>query len=412
MKVLDRFLSYVTLMTPSDEESPSTPSTPCQLVLADRLKEELQGLGLEAQRDDLGYVYGRLPASPGLEKEKCLGFIAHMDTVSDFTIKTVCPLVHKYYDGHDLALGESGRSLTEKAFPHLPLLAGRTLITSDGETILGADDKAGIAEIMTLLETLQTYGFRHGPLAVAFTPDEEIGRGADHFDLNRFGADFAYTVDGGAEGEIEYENFNAAKAVVTFTGVNVHPGDAKNVMVNASALAAEFISSLPKGESPRDTEGYEGFYHLTKMQGDVASASLSFIIRDHDSQKFAQRKRLLTELTGSFNTRFGEGTAVLAITDQYQNMAEKIKDHFHLIINAKMAAVRANISPCVKPIRGGTDGARLSFMGLPCPNLGTGGYAFHGPYEHITVEGMEKTVKMLLQLVGIYSGEENMSCDH
>lgn len=347
----------------------------------------------------------------GLEKAPSLGFIAHMDTVSEFTENAIKPVIHEKYDGGDIKLGESNRVLSNKDFPHLASLAYRTLITSDGNTILGADDKAGIAEIITMAERVIKENIPHGNIAIAFTPDEEIGRGADYFDVEGFGADFAYTVDGGAEGEIEYENFNAASAEIRFYGVNVHPGDAKDIMVNASYLASEFNMMLPKNEVPRNTSGYEGFYHLTKMRGDVSEAVIEYIIRDFDEENLKRRLDKLFNIADELNEKYKTDAVEVETKLQYENMAEIIKKNMHLIINAKMAAVRANMSPVVKPIRGGTDGARLSFRGLPCPNLGTGGYAYHGPFEHITVEGMKKTVDMLLNLVRIYSGSEDMSCN-
>lgn len=412
MKAWERMLEYVKMPTASFEDSDSFPSSAQQLVLAERLKKELQELGLEAEVDEYGYCYGVLPATKGYENRPVLGWIAHMDTVSDFPYEPVKPILHPHYDGGDLALGDSGRVLSGSMFSHLKRLMGRTLITSDGTTILGADDKAGIAEIMTMLEEIQKSGMPHGKIPVAFTPDEEIGCGADHFNVERFGADFAYTMDGGAEGEIEYENFNAAGVKVSIKGVNVHPGDAKNVMINASLAGAEFAGMLPAEETPAHTEGYEGFYHLISFEGDVAEAVLSYIIRDHDYEKLQDKKRVLEECTAKLNARYGEGTVTMEWKEQYRNMREMLENEMHLITNARMAAVQSNITPVTKPIRGGTDGARLSFMGLPCPNLGTGGYAFHGPYEHITVEGMDKTVQMMLRLVETYTGSGTMDCKH
>lgn len=390
-------------MTPSDEESAATPSSKCQFTLAELLAEEMRQLGLSGVRvDEKCYVYGYLPATPGYEDRISLGFIAHMDTVSDFTEHPVRPVIHKHYDGGNLPLGESCRFLDPAVFTHLPALKGRTLITSDGTTILGADDKAGIAEILTMAEELGQKNIPHGKICIAFTPDEEVGRGADYFDVENFGADYAYTVDGGAEGEIEYENFNACEAVFTAAGVNVHPGSAKDIMVNAGVVICEIQSRVPQQETPAHTEGYEGFYHLTKLEGTCEKGVLSYIVRDHDGERFENRKQTLREIAAEMNQKYGENTVALHIKDQYRNMAEKIKPCFHLIENAQKACKEAGITPKVLPIRGGTDGARLSFMGLPCPNLGTGGYAFHGPYEHITVEGMDKTVEILLQLAKIY----------
>ena len=404
MKAYERLLNYVKVPTPSNEKSGTHPSSECQRVLADQLAEEMKALGVSDVRvEDKCYVYGKIPATKGYEGKTKLGFIAHMDTVSDFADHAVNPIVHENYDGKDLKLADSGRTLEVSVFPHLPSLAGRTLITSDGTTVLGADDKAGVAEIMTLAEALLAGEIPHGPISIGFTPDEEIGEGPDFFDVPGFDAEFAYTVDGGTEGEIEFENFNAAGAKFTVTGFNIHPGGAKDTMINAIAVASEIQSLLPEAESPRNTEGYEGFYHLTSMSGDVAHAESEYIIRDHDAEKFAAKEEDLRRIEKAMNEKYGEGTVKLEIKEQYRNMAEKIRPCYHLIENAEEAARRAGIEPIVLPIRGGTDGARLSFMGLPCPNIGTGGYACHGPYEHITVEGMEKTMAMLKELVKIYA---------
>lgn len=404
MKAYERLLNYVKISTPSDENSDTHPTSRCQFELAERLADELKNMGVKQVRvDENCYVYGVLPASAGYEQKTKLGFIAHMDTVSDFADHAVQPVLHPEYDGEDLELGTSGRKLERSVFPHLPELKGRTLITSDGTTILGADDKAGIAEIMTMAEELEKRGISHGQISIGFTPDEEVGQGADLFDVPGFGAEFAYTVDGGPEGEIEYENFNAASAKIKITGFNVHPGSSKDTMINAAGVACEIQSMLPEKETPRNTEGYEGFYHLTGMRGDVAQAEMEYIIRDHDAEKFAAKESYLREITEKMNRKYGDGTVSLEIREQYRNMAEKIRPCFHLIENAQEAARRAGIQPKVVPVRGGTDGARLSYMGLPCPNLGTGGYAYHGPYEHITAEGMDLTVELLLELVKIYA---------
>ena len=410
MKPIERLLHYCRILTPGDEKCENIPSTIFQFYLAERLAEELDAMGIDVEVTKQCYLYASIPATPGFEKSPVLGFIAHMDTVSDFADHPIKPLVHEHYDGGDLKLG-GGRCLTREMFPHLPCLTGRTLVTSDGTTILGADDKAGLAEIMCLAESLVAGEVDHGPVKIAFTPDEEIGRGADHFDVKRFGADFAYTVDGGAEGEVEYENFNAAAVTFQITGVNVHPGDAKNVMVNAAEVGARLTAMLPLEETPRHTEGYQGFYHLTGFQGDVSGAQLDFIVRDHDALLFQKRKEHLEEVTEELNREYGENTVKMTWREQYRNMAEKIQEAFHLVTNAQMASLRAGVTPVVKPVRGGTDGARLSFMGLPCPNLGTGGYAFHGPYEHITAQGMEKVVQILKNIVGMYAGGENTGCD-
>ena len=411
MKAYERLLNYVCIPTASSEASAAVPSTACQFNLAHVLVEEMKALGIAGARvDEKCYVYGTIPATPGYEDRTRLGFIAHMDTVSDFADHPVSPVAHPDYDGGDLDLGESGRSLTIQTFPHLPSLKGRTLITSDGTTILGADDKAGVAEILTMAEELLKGDIPHGQISIGFTPDEEIGRGADYFDVKGFGADFAYTVDGGREGEIEYENFNGAAATITFTGVNIHPGSAKDTMVNAALVAMEFDSMLPKGQRPQDTSGYEGFFHLTHMEGSVDKAVLSYIIRDHDEKEFEKRQEIMKKIGRELNKKYGEETVQVAIKESYRNMAEKIRPCFHLIENAMEAVKRSGAVPNVVPIRGGTDGARLSYMGLPCPNLGTGGFSFHGPYEHITAEGMDIAVNTLLELAKIYSGIPSPSC--
>lgn len=404
MRAYERLIEYVKVPTPSDEESCTHPSSACQFDLARRLTEELKELGAQdITLDENCYVYAKLPATPGYEEKTRLGFVAHMDTVSDFADHATKPMIHPAYNGEDLELGQSGRTLQTSVFAHLPELKGRTLITSDGTTILGADDKAGIAEILTMAEELKKRGIPHGQISIGFTPDEEVGQGADLFNVSGFDAEYAYTVDGGAEGEIEYENFNASEANLKITGFNVHPGSAKDTMINAAEVACEIQSLLPERENPRYTDGYEGFYHLTKMEGTVACAELSYIIRDHDAEKFAAKEAYLQEVAEKMNRKYGPGTVQLEIREEYRNMAEKILPCIHLIENAKKAAERVGIEPKVLPIRGGTDGARLSYMGLPCPNLGTGGYAFHGPYEHITAEGMDRAVEMLLELVKIYS---------
>lgn len=404
MRAYERLIEYVKVPTPSAEESTTHPTSQCQFDLANKLVEELKTLGaVDVRVDEHCYVYGKIPASAGYEGKTKLGFISHMDTVSDFADHAVRPLVHPDYDGEDLKLGESGRVLEKSVFPHLSELKGRTLITSDGTTILGADDKAGIAEIMTMVEELKKRDIPHGQISIGFTPDEEVGQGADLFDVPGFGAEFAYTVDGGREGEIEYENFNASGAKIKITGFNVHPGSSKDTMINAAEVACEIQSLLPEKENPRYTEGYEGFYHLTGMKGDVACAEMEYIIRDHDAEKFAAKEAYIREVAEKMNQKYGKGTVELEIHEQYRNMAEKIQPCFHLIENAQEAARRAGIQPQVLPVRGGTDGARLSYMGLPCPNLGTGGYACHGPYEHVTAEGMDQTVELLLELVKIYS---------
>lgn len=404
MRAYERLLKYVVIRTPSDENSTSSPSSQCQFSLANVLAEEMKALGLsDVNVDEHCYVYGKLPATTGYENHTKIGFIAHMDTVSDYCDHDIVPLVHENYDGKDLPLGTSGRALTVNAFPHLPSLAGRTLITTDGTTILGADDKAGIAVILTMIEQIQAQNIPHGQISVAFTPDEEIGTGASHFNIETFGAEYGYTVDGGPEGEIQYENFNACGATFEIEGVSVHPGSSKDTMVNASLVACEINQLLPGMETPRGTEGYEGFYHLTHMNGDVAHATMEYIIRDHDKASFEARKNTLRLIEKNLNEKWGEGTVRLTIKEQYQNMSEIIAACMHLIDNARIAAQDADIEPIVEPIRGGTDGCQLSFQGLPCPNLGMGGYAYHGPFEHITAEGMDKAVNMIVELVKLYA---------
>ena len=404
MKAYERLLNYIQIDTPSDPESGKTPSSDCQFQLANKLVEELQALGVKnAEVDEKCYVYASVPATEGYEGCKKLGFIAHMDTAPDFNGIGVKPQIISNYDGKDIALGESGRVLRVKDFPELAHMKGRTLITTDGTSLLGSDDKSGIAEIMSLLEMILKENIPHGKICIGFTPDEEIGAGADHFDVEKFGADIAYTMDGGMEGEIEYENFNAAGAKVLFHGNNVHPGTAKDIMVNAQLLAMEFAGKLPADETPATTEGYEGFFHLTNMEGSVERAKLQYIIRDHSKEKFEQRKDFMLKLVDEMNEIYGANTVELELKDQYFNMKEMVEPHMHLIDYAKEAAKEVGLNPKVVPIRGGTDGARLSFMGLPCPNLGTGGFGFHGPYEHVTAEGMELCVEMMRKIVEKYA---------
>ena len=404
MRAYERLLKYVSVGTPSDDRSNTVPTSACQFELAKLLVDELHGLGLtDAYVDDKCYVYAILPATPGYEAATKIGFVAHMDTSPDFNGFDVKPQIIENYDGGEVALGDSGRVLSIDAFPHLPTLVGRTLITTDGTSLLGADDKAGVAEIMTLLEQLIENDLPHGQISVCFTPDEEVGSGADHFDIPTFDAEFAYTVDGGAEGEVEFENFNACAAKFEVNGFNIHPGTAKDTMINAQLLAMEINAMLPSGQTPRDTTGYEGFYHLCDMQGCVEKATLEYIVRDHSAESFEERKQILRRIESEMNAKWGEGAVKLIIKEQYRNMKEQIMPCYHLIENALDATRQQGIDPRVCPIRGGTDGARLSYMGLPCPNLGTGGYAFHGPYEHITVEGMDIVVEILKGIVARYA---------
>lgn len=407
MDILKRFERYVTIETTSDEASDTAPSTAIQLNLAKVLEQELKEIGVpKVMLDEYGIVYGWLPASEGLEKCPPIGFIAHMDTAPSASGKDVKICYHENYDGKDVRLNDE-LTLSVKMFSHLSKLAGRTLLTTDGRTLLGADDKAGITEIMTAIEHVISEEKPHGPICIAFTPDEEIGRGADNFNVDLFGADYAYTVDGGPENDLAWETFNAASAQIKIHGVSVHPGEATDVMVNAVLVAFEFNQMLPANETPRYTKDYEGFYHLDQMSGDVAEASMDYIIRDHDREIFEQRKIKMQEIADALNAKYGEGTVEICIKDSYYNMKEILVHHMHLVDNAKEAMRQVGITADVLPVRGGTDGSRLSFMGLPCPNLGTGGYAYHGPYEHITKEGMETATKVIEKIIELYAKGEN-----
>lgn len=395
----ERFLKYIKTYTTSDEESETVPSAARELDLAHILTAELTDLGVnDVILSKTGYVYGHIPATPGMEGHKSVAFIAHMDTAPDYPGENVNPVFHENYNGSDVVLEGTGAILSVKDFPELETLKGRTLITTDGTTLLGADDKAGVAEIITMTEKVLKEDIPHGDFWVVFTPDEEIGRGSDHFDFDICKADYGYTVDGDYEGEVAYENFNAASAIIKVTGKNVHPGEAKNIMKNASLIGTEFASLLPADETPATTEGREGFYHLIDMKGEVASATLTYIIRDHDHGTFENRKKHMMELTAQLNEKYGEGTVECTIKDSYANMIEIMKDHMDIIEGAKAAIQSVGLEPISRPIRGGTDGAMLTFKGLPCPNLGTSGYGFHGPFEHCTVEGMETVVTILTYL--------------
>lgn len=400
MKVEDRLLKYVSYWTTSDEENTNIPSSDRQFELGKELKKELEELGLEKViLTDHCYVYGLLPATPGMEHVKAIGFIAHMDTAPDYPGDNVKPQIIKNYDGNDVLLKGSNTYLKTSDFPDLKNLVGRTLITTDGTTLLGADDKAGVAEIFTAVEQIIHENLPHGDIWVGITPDEEVGAGANLFDLDYFKAEFAFTVDGDYEGEVAYENFNAASAVFDIKGVNVHPGEAKDIMVNAAQIGCEIAMALPQDETPSHTQGREGFFHLMDMSGEVASAKLSYIVRDHDKNIFESRLNRLRTLEVEMNQKYGEGTVLLTITHSYENMLSVIEQHMEIIDLAKNAILKEGLEPLSRPVRGGTDGARLSFMGLPCPNLGTGGYGFHGPYEHISVEGMETAVRIIKNIV-------------
>lgn len=396
MKASERFLQYVLFDTTSCEENPHCPSTANQLTFANRLVEELHTLGVEDARvDENGYVYGSLPANCETDAP-ALGFISHMDTSPDASGAGVKPHIVKNYDGGDIVLNEKEHIVMSPArYPTLRDYVGQDLIVTDGTTLLGADDKAGIAEIMTLVEEIQRDKLPHGKLCFGFTPDEEIGRGADLFDVSGFGAQYAYTVDGGKLGELEYENFNAASATVTVHGLNIHPGDAKNKMKNALLIGIQFQNMLPAAEIPACTEGYEGFQHLNRMSGDEEKTVLHYIIRDHDRQKFEAKKDRFLRIAAFLNAEYGEGTVEVELTDSYYNMKEKIEPYYFLIENAKQAMRKAGVEPRIQPIRGGTDGARLSYMGLPCPNLSTGGHNAHGRFEYIPVQNMDAMVHVL-----------------
>ena len=399
--VVERFLRYVTFDTQSDEESDTCPSTEKQKALAAALVEEMRGMGIaDARMDENGYVYGTVPGDPELPT---IGLIAHMDTAPDASGANVKAKIVAY-DSGDICLNEEkGIFLREADYPYLKNHAGKHLIVTDGTTLLGADDKAGVAEIMTAAQELLAMGGRHATLKIGFTPDEEIGRGADRFDVKGFGADFAYTADGGPVGEIEYENFNAASATVTVHGFSVHPGSAKDTMINASNVAMEFHGALPVMARPETTEGRQGFYHLCQMYGDVTTAKLGYILRDHDAAKLQFKKDNMQDIADYLNGKYGAGTVEVEIKDSYRNMLEKIKPHFHLIETARKAVRMAGLEPVEVPVRGGTDGATLSWMGLPCPNLGTGGFNFHGVCECTTVERMDRCTEIVLNIISLYA---------
>ena len=404
MELKDRFLKYVSFDTQSDENSTTFPSTDKQLVLLNYLADEMRTLGMEdVTVDKYGYAMGTIPASKGYENAPVIGFIAHVDTAPDMSGKDVKPHTIEKYDGSDIQLNGS---LTMKVadFPELKNFVGHTLIHTDGTTLLGADDKAGCAEIMTAAEYLMAHPeIKHGKIRIGFTPDEEIGRGVDYFDVAAFGADFAYTMDGSVEGELEYENFNAAAATIEIQGRNVHPGYAKNKMINAIQVACELNALVPTVERPEYTTGYEGFYHCVGFNGTVENAKISYIIRDHDSEKFEQKKVFIWSCVDLLQKKYGEGVLKLTLKDQYYNMRKMVEPHPHVIDKAVEAMRKADVEPIIKPIRGGTDGARLSFMGLPCPNIFAGGMNFHGKFEYCSLNTMQKATQVIINLAQLWA---------
>ena len=405
MRAYERLLRYAVINSTSHEDLEGTPTGEGEFELARLLATEMEALGMtDVFVDEHAYTYGFLPPTPGYELKKAIGFIAHLDTVDDCGGTDTHPQVIKNYDGNPIPLGTSGRILDPQAFPHLKECLGKTILTTDGTSVLGADDKAGIAEIMTLCERLINDGIPHGKICVCFTPDEEIGHGAALLDLEQFGADLAYTVDGSVPGEIEYETFNAAAARLTAHGISVHPGDAKGKMINAMKVIMEANAMLPDQEVPERTQDREGFYHLTGARGSVSEASADYILRDHDAAKIAERKQKMQEIARALNEKYGDGTVACVIKDQYRNMAEVMADYPEVIDAARKAIQASGLTPSSRPVRGGTDGAQLSFRGLPCPNLGTGGYAYHGFYEYAVAEEMDTCVEILLQLVREYAG--------
>lgn len=405
ISVLDRFLKYAAVDTQSSPDSAAVPSTPGQSVLSRMLAEELREMGARAELDESsGIVYASISSNTG-EKSPVIGWVAHVDTAPGVSGRGVKPSIIRAYDGGEIVLDrERGVVLSPAVFPELKEYVGQDLVVTDGATLLGADDKAGIAEIMDMAASFLLHPERpHGEIRIAFTPDEEIGGGADHFDVARFGADFAYTVDGGRLGEIEYENFNAASAVVSARGKSIHPGSAKGRMVNAALLLMEFQSMLPAFQNPAFTEGYEGFYHLDSFRGDVEQAVAEYLVRDHDAASFEAKKEFMQECAALLNRKYGEGSVTVEVKDSYYNMREKILPHMHLIRHARRAMEAVGVRPETVPVRGGTDGARLSFMGLPCPNLCAGGHNFHGRYEYVPVQSMEKISAILQEIVSGYA---------
>lgn len=403
-KILDKFLRYVAVETTSNDESDSQPSSACQLDLLRMLADELNAMGVKATLDEWGYVMATIPSN--IDKDvPAVGFIAHVDTAPDASGKDIKPQIIENYNGEDIVLNASlGIKLPVADFPEIKQYVGQTLITTDGTTLLGADDKAGVAEIMSAVEYIVEHPeFKHGEIKIGFTPDEEIGRGVDKFDVEKFGAKYAYTMDGGQIGELEYENFNAAGAKIHIQGRNVHPGYAKDKMINAIIIAMELNGMLPVQQRPEFTTGYEGFFHVTGINGAVEQATVSYIIRDHSMEKFEQKKALMKDVVAFINAKYGEGTATLDMKDQYYNMREQVEPHYHIVEKAMKAMEMAGIRPQVQPIRGGTDGARLSFMGLPCPNIFAGGHNFHGKLEYLPLQSMEKASEVVLNIIRLYA---------
>ncbi len=405
-KILDKFLRYVAVETTSNDSSDTQPSSKCQLDLLQMLADELNAMGVKATLDEWGYVMATIPSN--IDKEvPAVGFIAHVDTAPDASGKDIKPQIIENYNGEDILLNaQTGVKIPVADFPEIKQYKGQTIITTDGTTLLGADDKAGIAEIMSAVEYIVEHPeFKHGEIKIGFTPDEEIGRGVDKFDVEKFGAKYAYTMDGGQIGELEYENFNAASAKIHIQGRNVHPGYAKDKMINAIIIAMELNGMLPVQQRPEFTTGYEGFFHIVGISGAVEEASVSYIIRDHSMAKFEQKKALMKDVVAFINAKYGEGTAVLEMKDQYYNMRVQVEPHYHIIEKAIKAMEMADIKPMVQPIRGGTDGARLSFMGLPCPNIFAGGHNFHGKLEYLPLQSMEKASQVVLNIISLYAEE-------
>ena len=404
-RILDRFLRYVAVDTQSDENSESQPSTAKQLNLLGLLRDELLKLGVEATLDEYGYVMGKIPSNIG-KKVPAIGFIAHVDTAPDASGANIKPQIIKEYDGGEIALkGVKGLALKSSEFPEMLHYIGQTLITTDGTTLLGADDKAGVAEIMDAVQYICEHPeFKHGEICIGFTPDEEIGRGVVKFDVEKFGADFGYTMDGGEIGELEFENFNAASAKIRIQGRNVHPGYAKGKMKNALLIGTELNALLPVDQRPEYTQGYEGFFHLIGFSGSVEEARMTYIIRDHDRAKFELKKDLIKDCCKFINTKYGKGTVKADVKDQYYNMREMVEPHYHVVEKAVKAMEMAGVNPKIQPIRGGTDGANLSFKGLPCPNIFAGGLNFHGKMEFVPLQSMEKASEVILNIISLYAG--------